>query len=65
MYVCIYIIRGYRQPTLILPAISQRNVPYRSRVNCISLRRSRRLIQITLGPYGTVRHDTASNNKIV
>ena len=51
------IFRGYRVAFFILPAISRLKVPYWLRVNPISLKRSRRMIQSTLGRYGTLSLD--------
>ena len=58
-YICVYvcvctcIFRGYRVAFLKMPATSRLSMPYRPRVDRISLRRSRRMIRSTLGRYGT------------
>ena len=59
----IYLVRGYRVTSFISPPVSKLNVPYRLRVDRISLKRSRRIIRSILGRYGTLSLDTGGDMK--
>ena len=67
VYICIYmyIFRGYRVTFFISPSISRFSVPYRPRVDRISLSRSQRMIRTTLSRYGTLNLDIKGDMKKV